>query len=643
MQIPSRRRAVAAAVAAALCAIAEDLGAQQPAGKAPARRPVFGRVEGASGPIDGALVCLFGCHTGALSDAETDVVRVSTQDGGRYRADLIVGMPYFGFATSAWNDGEREASEVRGWFGAGASVDFVCRERVAARTVDVRGLDAWQQGDALRILARPLCAERGPEIGMPIAVEMTKGADGLFAWPDVPFGRVEAVGQDGFAVWSGAQSVRNMADFAVPPPSDFACRVVDEAGKPVAGAVVSLRVEGRYDSGIDGIETTRSVPTRRVANVDESGRATMRLPFSGNLFAAGSSPARMFVATASGYEDQVSGVRGNDVYRNGEKGDAPADGVLQFTMRKADPIRGVVAKGLGLGRDGARVQLRHVGLLRVGEGAFLHDPRLAIAQIRDDGCFEFEGVSPQIHEHQWVVQLSRYEPPIVLRRREGAANPEGLTWGLGSLAEASLSVVDPDAGPAAGQCVYAVRTHLQHDPSSRGPWDAIRLVTDGGGRLRAKFAADAWGFVTVSERGYGRVAFELDPGTKVQHELRMKPFPTMRLLVQDSSGAPIAGATASLRQNISKGWQSESDVELLARWTTRVVLPTGAQRKSAADGSLEVALPVFLEAIEALEGDEEARESRSGLKFSLAVHATGKRTEIVEATYEGEPVKVVLR
>ena len=58
------------------------------------------------------------------------------------------------------------------------------------------------------------------------------------------------------------------------------------------------------------------------------------------------------------------------------------------------------------------------------------------------------------------------------------------------------------------------------------------------------------------------------------------------------------------------------------------------------DGSLEVALPVFLEA---LEGEEELREWRSGLKFSLAVHAPGKRTEITEATYEGEPVKVVLR
>ena len=643
MQIPIRRRAVAAAVAASLCAIADDLGAQQSATKGQARRPVFGRVEGASGPIDGAVVRFVGCQTGALSDADADVVRVSTQDGGRYRADLIVGMPYFGFATSAWNEGRREASEVRGWFGAGASVDFVCRERIAARTVDVRGLDAWKQGDALRILARPLCAEGGPEIGLPIAVEMTKDADGLFAWPDVPFGRVEAVGPDGRTVWAGAQSVRNMADFAVPPPSDFACRVVDEAGKPVAGAIVSLRVEGRYDSGIDGIETTRFVPTRRVAHADESGRATMQLPFSGNLFAAGSSPARMFVASASGYEDQVGGVRGNDVYLDGAKGDAPADGVLQFTMRKADPIRGVVAPRLGLARDGARVQLRHVGLLRVGEGAFLHDPRVAIAPIRDDGSFEFEGVSPQIHEHQWVVQPSPHAPPIVLRRRSGAATVEGLTSGLGSLAEASLSVIDPEAGPAAGQCVYAVRTHHQHDPSSRGPWDAIRLVTDGGGRLRAKFAADAWGFVTVSERGYGRIALDLEPGAKVDHEMRMKPFPTMRLMVQDSSGAPIAGATAALRQNVSKGWQSESDVELLARWTTRVVLPTGAQRKSAADGSLEVALPVFLEALEALEGEREIRERRSGLKFSLAVHAAGKRTEIVEATYEGEPVKVVLR
>ncbi len=604
------------------------------------RRPIFGRVEGAKGPIADATVVWVGHHTGAMSDKDADVVITQTKDGGRYRADVIAGMPYFGFVTGAWKEGHREGSSVRGWFGAGATVDFTCRERIASRTVDVRGLEAWQQGDALRVLARPQCSESGPQISMPFAIEMVRDADGFFSWPSMPLGRVEAVGQDSMMVWSSAQSVRDAVDFAVPPPSDFACMVTDEMGAPILGAMVHLRVDGRYDSGIDGIETTRVVPMRLVARTDENGRASMRLPFSGKLFALPAAPARMFVATALGYADQFCGVRGNDVFQNGEKSEPPADGVLRFAMREAKAVVGVVDSGLRGAHDNARLQLRHVGMLRVGDGAYLHDPRVAASLLLDGGAFAIEGLPAEMHEHQWLVQPSWHEPPILLRRREGAARTDELLQDLAALGDASLVVFDSEAGPAVGQCVYAVRNHSAHDPRARGPWDAVRLVTDAGGRLRVRLGSGSWILVAVSERAYGRVACELEPGTTSEAEMRMQSFPMMRVLVQDRAGAPIAGASAVIRQGSSKGWQSSSGDELLSQWTMRVVPSLGGSQRSAADGLLEVRLPVFRDALEAEDAQD---QERSQPKISLTIFAPNKRSEIVAATYSTEPVKVVLR
>ena len=64
----------------------------------PQRRAAVGVVEGSAGPLAGASVTLVGHHTGAMFDGDVDLIEVKADDNGRWRANLFVGMPYFGFA-----------------------------------------------------------------------------------------------------------------------------------------------------------------------------------------------------------------------------------------------------------------------------------------------------------------------------------------------------------------------------------------------------------------------------------------------------------------------------------------------------------------------------------------------------------------
>ena len=248
----------------------------------PQRRAAVGIVEGSEGPLAGASVTLVGHHTGATFENDVDLVEVKTDDNGRWRASLLVGMPYFGFAAGPWLDGQCELSSVRGWFGAGAIVEFVCTSRVNARTIDVRGAESWLSRPGYRVAARPYLATGGPQICMPISLPLTRTEDRVFAYPRAPFGRVEVQDERGLPVWRSEQSVESMTNFAMSPPSEFACEVVDEAGAPIAGATVHMRGEGIYDSGVDGLETTRVFPTRLVATTGADGRARMLLPHGGH-------------------------------------------------------------------------------------------------------------------------------------------------------------------------------------------------------------------------------------------------------------------------------------------------------------------------------------------------------------------------
>ena len=621
------------------------------------RRAIVGRVEGSHGPIAGAIVTWVGHHTGALSDDAVDVVMATADAGGRYRANVIAGMPYFGFATGPWNEGEREASAVRGWHGAGAVVDFACMDRVQDRTVEVRGLDAWKAKGFDRLVARPVVSSQGPTIDMPFSRALEMSTDGALRWPAVPLGHVELLGADGVPLWASAQTVANTLTFAIEPPFEFECECVDEQGAPVVGASICIQARGRYDSGVDGIETTRTFPLRELARTGDDGRARFVLPLSGKLLQVPASPARMFVARAAGFGDQFCGSRGRDVFIDGARVESPPDR-LRFTMHKAAPIVGVVRLPAAMRASSPRVQLRHIGKLRQGAGSFVHDSRTAEAAVADDGSFRVDGVSTAVHESQWAIQPSPHHPMVLLPRRSGLVTAEQIERELALCATASLEVFASDAGPAAGQCVYARRVGdadeegaaPENDPTQR---DFVRCVTDGGGRLRTTLAGGQWSFVTVSDRGFGHVTTSLAAGVEREVVLRMRPFATMRGIVQDAEGKPIEGASFSLRSDWQRRSKNTAAGALLDRWLARVVPPLSQRVRSAEDGSFAIAVPFVTSQFDAAsEGTDEVqrllgldrpRGEDEPVQFSVLVSAKGKRATLARAEVGATGVVVVLR
>jgi hypothetical protein len=608
----------------------------------PQRRAAVGIVEGSEGPLAGASVTLVGHHTGATFENDVDVVEVKADDNGRWRASLLVGMPYFGFAAGPWLDGQCELSSVRGWFGAGAIVEFVCTSRVNARTIDVRGAESWLSRPGYRVAARPYLATGGPQICMPISLPLTRTDDRVFAYPRAPFGRVEVQDERGLPVWRSEQSVESMTNFAMSPPSEFACEVVDEAGAPIAGATVHMRGEGIYDSGVDGLETTRVFPTRLVATTGADGRARMLLPLSPPLFSKPAVPARMFVARADGYAEQVCGARGNDMFVEGVRRPGAAPDVLRFRLTKSETMRGVLRQAAG--GAGARVQLRQVAKLRLEEDGFFHENRVAAADLGPDGSFALAGIDRDLHQSQWLVHPSASEPPIALSMRDGLATIEDLERDMTRLGTVSIQATDEGAGPAAGQCIYA---RSEYELPEQGTHGVIRWVADSGGRISTKLQEGLWSFVAASALGYAAATVSVEAGVAHKVELRLKPWPVMRGFVCDEAGAPIAGATFSLRPN----WnirRSLTGVEwMIARWSMRL-LPTLSQRvRSEQDGTFAVALPAH--DLNLQDPDEDnvpngfapRRESESP-HYSVLVSAKGKRSVVVSAAVGDEPLKVVL-
>ena len=609
----------------------------------PQRRAAVGVVEGPAGPLAGASVTLVGHHTGAMFDGDVDLIEVKADDNGRWRANLCVGMPYFGFAAGPWGDGECELSSVRGWFGAGAIVEFVCASRVNARTIDVRGAESWLSRPGYRLAARPYLATGGPQICMPISLPFTRTDDRVWAYPRAPLGRVEVQDERGLTVWRSEQSVESMTNFAMSPPSEFACEVVDEAGAPIVGATVHIRGDGIYDSGVDGIETTRVFPTRLVATTGADGRARMLLPLSPPLFSKPAAPARMFVARADGYAEQVCGVRGNDVFVEGVRQPGAAPDVLRFRLTKSETMRGVLRQVAG--GAGARVQLRQVAKLRLEEDGFFHENRVAAADLGPDGSFALACIDRDLHQSQWLVHPSASEPPIALSMRDGLATVEDLERGMERLGSVSIQAMDEGAGPAAGQCVYA--RCERESPEQGSTHGVIRLVADSGGRLSARLQEGSWSFVVASALGYAAASVLVEAGGEHTVELRMKPWPVMRGFVCDAAGAPIAGASFSLRPNWNMT-RSLTGVEwMIARWSMRL-LPTLSQRvRSEQDGTFAVALPAHdLKLPDADEnegpiGFAPRRESEMP-RYSVLVSAKGKRAVVITAAVGDDPVKVVL-
>ncbi|MEQ1633354.1 MAG: carboxypeptidase-like regulatory domain-containing protein, partial [Planctomycetota bacterium] len=245
----------------------------------PQRRPLLGRVLDATGaPLEHAQVMFVGLESGLAVDTARDVVEATSGDRGRYRAMLLPGLPYFGFACGPTTaDGQMTFAEVRGWFGAGAIVDFRCTSSAPLQTAAIRGLEAWNDDGPLQRFVRP--SFHGGYLPMPFAIAAPSAADGSSPWPSMPRGFVELRRADGSMFWISPPALDPGKDFVVPPPREVRCRVVDTAGAPVSGASLHLRTLASHDGLVDGIETMRGVFEYPVGTTGKDGVAVLRLPF----------------------------------------------------------------------------------------------------------------------------------------------------------------------------------------------------------------------------------------------------------------------------------------------------------------------------------------------------------------------------
>jgi hypothetical protein len=189
--------------------------------------------------------------------ADVDVVETTTDAKGEFRAAILTGRAYTAWASA--RDGDewivsRRIDDVVPK--VPVVLEAVAREsRVAVR---LRGLDAWQ-------------------LTAPLTLWCAGAADGCAALPVPPAGAIELPPTGTGERWlfvSGAGALdllrhrvdanaRGELDLALPPPHDVDVRVLDETGKPIAGAGFDVRARG---------STTLAVRT------GADGRATLRLP-----------------------------------------------------------------------------------------------------------------------------------------------------------------------------------------------------------------------------------------------------------------------------------------------------------------------------------------------------------------------------
>jgi len=549
-----------------------------------ANKPLVGQVRGPDGPLAAASVTLVGI--GSWFDPTLDapdVVEVATDARGFFRADVRPGLPYAAFAAGPPDArGARSRSAVDGWFGAGATITLVCGAADGPFAVAVKGLDAWAAAGPLQRTARPAC-----EGGMllPFAVGNAGDAAGVAQWPAMPGGAVGIAAADGRLMWLRAAPLGGADALTLPPPRELRALVVDDHGAPVPGATIRWRVDVFADGGIDGVQTLRRRIEVPVGTTLADGTVALRLPIDDPRDRLAGAYA-MFVASAPGKQERVSGYDGTHWVRDDLRIAPDGDTTLRFTLPPVPPVRGAVTfDGAPAGRFGA-ARLDVVAKLEVGKGSYMHDPRSYATAVAADGTFAFDGVPVDVRQSQLLLFPRDGGAPIAappVAGREPAAPVE-----LTALATLQLSLFDARRGPAAGHVVYL---RVEPGPQAAVAPSTLRTCVDAAGRAELALWPGEWFVFAADGEACAWSRVTLRAGQRQGCELRLEAFPVVRGQLRGDDGAPVAGAAVVLR-----GIATASSVAPAGDPLARVFLRAHAQRMLRAacsdrDGAFAIPCP----------------------------------------------------
>ena len=379
----------------------------------------------------------------------------------------------------------------------------------------------------------------------------------------------------------GASEDLTLSDIALPPARRIAGRVVDEAGKPVAGArVEALGSGGRFASSL--------------AFAEEGARAFCRAVTGGDGgFALAAAPEGNLVASV-----RAGGFFPGDEYWT-ERDRSPV-----VKLSRGAALRGRVTDPKGKPAAGAIVSARGVA-----------------AQADESGNYALSGVAPGpvLVRALWKEELGGRKRGLNLRRGEEAEVPIRLTE---DSAISGVVLDERSRRPLAGASVWASEPSLEGTGSER----ERSARTDARGRFRiAGLAAGVYG-LQVAKRGFltsaERLVEAASPPAAVSFALSRAASVAGRVV--DEGGDPVPGA----------------EVGVVERWDDAPRSLTGPDGRFRING-VEPSPGIFLEAkkrgfVPAVSGrlavtpEEMAREVALVLRRGLSargrvVNAQGER------------------
>lgn len=495
------------------------------------RKPVFGRVVDAAGaPVAGAEVTLVWSPPGGPECGATDLVRVTTDERGRFVAQLLPQEGYSAWAVAtAANGGEPRTCRIAEGIASGGSLELRLDRRARRHRVELRGGEAWAEVGPLRVLVAPRALslafhdldaqQRTPPLPAPgLAIVLDRRGEVLRM-----AGLPDTFGDDPLVV-------------PLLPPLTLRLLVQDPDGRPLAGAQVRHATTRMWPDSVmltgSLFERPRLQSWRLVGTTAADGTVTVTVP----AFASAHGPDwhHLLVRAPGCAEAHVAPLPGrNQVAINAQAVQLETVAPIQVTLLPAARLR-VADSGRA---PGATTEVTEVLLTAAYRGG-VHLDRAVPLHLDQDGSCELpiplHAIETMLH-----VRTAPGEPWQVTRipLASGQTTTIDLAWQR----RLALQFLDENRGPARGMTGVLMAVGTQNAISQQ-----VLVSTDQAGRLERTVGPDAWILVLCDGQRIAR--FDVPradaPGAvrEIRATLACEPLGVARFRIRDAAGRPVAGA-----------------------------------------------------------------------------------------------------
>lgn len=499
-------------------------------------------------PIAGASVTFATSHPSVLDAlVPPRLVEAVTDASGGFRVRLPQRAEHSLWALGPTEPAGRWRSEVVEGVVAGSVLVLRAKERSAAARIRMTPPPELGPGPFTIEVCGP--ARHGPTHRVPL------GADGTATLPELPAGRTALrlfdAGDRPVVGWFWPNGERT----ATAAVRHCAVEVVDENGKPVAGAQVAALVStsigggGWYSSGRTIDTLIEGPPT------DAAGRSVVVVA---EHFVAG------FVAWTGDRHARLARRQPQEIVDGAlqpMRPDLPADDVpIRLIARTGPVLHGTLRRGTAPLADRRIVAYVDGVCSRQEGGSSASSGYSATYRGRTDasGAFRLPGVARPLQALHLGIETGDEVPTLLLPRPEVPAEPIDID--LDGWPDTTLRLRTGGALPPA-----ASRFLLWPATATHGGAPSV-LVGERSGQVRARLEPGSWFvFATDGENQAAKVV-DVPSGRDLTVELPAVPLAAMAGRLVDGEGKPVAGVTFSANGYRGDG---EEDQDPLAKLLQR--------------------------------------------------------------------------